>query len=171
MRGAMNSGGRPIALDTTLIECMVVVVPHTEFLVSIAAALYDLVADGAIRILDLVVVVRSLNSWGMIACGPQSSDGASFHDLVDERIGNLLSERDVDSAAASLLPGSAGVVVLIEDRWATALSSAAARAGGRVVGGARVPQARIEAALQAPPVSPTKAGVDSDHREGRRTST
>ena len=167
----MSSDGRPIAIDTTLIECIVVVVPDTESLAGIAAALDELVVDGAIRILDLVVVVRSLSSGEISALGPQSSDGASLRNLVDQQIGNLLSQRDIDSAAASLLPGAAGIIVLIEDRWATALSSAAVRGGGRVVGGARVPQARIEAALQAPLLMPTNADGESDRREGRRKST
>jgi hypothetical protein len=37
--------------------------------------------------------------------------------------------------------------VLTEDRWATSLSMAARRAGGRIVAGDRIPPARVEAAL------------------------
>jgi hypothetical protein len=145
----VTNHGRPVVIDTSLVECIVAVVPDTESLVGIAAALAKLLADGAIRVLDLVVVVNNLGSGEVGVLGPDSPDGAPFRTLVDERMGTLLSERDVNAAASSLLPGAAGVLVVIEDRWAEVLSSAAVRAGGRVVGGARVPKARIEAALQA----------------------
>ncbi len=155
--------GRAIAIDTSLIECVVVVVPDTESLVGIAEALAALVADGSIRVLDLVVVVRDRGSGDIRVLGPESVHPGSFGELVDERVAELLSERDINSAAASLLPGAAAVLVLIEDRWATVLSSAAVHAGGRIVGGTRVARARIEAALQASPAVRTS---DRLHVEG-----
>jgi hypothetical protein len=164
----MTTEGRPFAIDVSLVECVVVVVPHVESLGGIAGALAELVGDRTIRVLDLVLVVKNSTSGEIAALGPETSDAASFRGLVDERIGNLLSENDINFAAASLLPGAAGVLVLIEDRWATALSSAALRAGGRVVGGVRIPQARIESALQAPRVAPASTPVKVNHREDQR---
>ena len=159
--------GRPIAIDTSLVECVVVVVPGTGLLVEIAAALAELVADGQIRILDLVAVVRSPSSGEISTIGPECSDGAPLCALVDEQIGKLLSEKDIDSAVAALLPGSAAILVLIEDRWANTLSSAAVRAGGRVVGGVRVPEARIEAALHASPAMPINPDLMSPQTDDR----
>jgi hypothetical protein len=69
-------------------------------------------------------------------------------DLVDHGAGrDLLSWRDIERAAAALRPGSAGVVVVTEDRWAEPLSTAARLVGGRIVAGDRIPPDRIEAAL------------------------
>jgi hypothetical protein len=41
------------------------------------------------------------------------------------------------------------ILLLVEDRWATDLSAAARRAGGRIVGGERVERSRVEIAIDA----------------------
>jgi hypothetical protein len=68
----------------------------------------------------------------------------------------MLSEHDIGLAALALRPGTAGMVLVTEDRWATPLSRAAQRAGGQIVGGERIPASRIETAL-------------AEHRESRTT--
>ena len=88
----MTIEGRPFAIDVSLVECVVVVVPHVESLGGIAGALAELVGDRTIRVLDLVLVVKNSTSGEIAALGPETSDAASFRGLVDERIGNLLSE-------------------------------------------------------------------------------
>ena len=51
-------GVDPGSIDTSLVECLVVVVPEMTSLRSVSAALAELVETAAIRILDLVVVTR-----------------------------------------------------------------------------------------------------------------
>jgi hypothetical protein len=91
----------------------------------------------------------------------------------------LLSENDIALAAAALLPGSAGVIVVVEDRWTQALSSAAQRGGlmsldESSTGGARLPtrdptQAPVDASVHSYCWSragrrlPTRAGVGLNH--------
>ena len=143
----------PRSIDTSLVECLVVVVPEMASLSSVAAALAELVETAAIRLLDLVVVTRRRSDHEVQVLEPEVSE--SLPDILDTReLGGLLSENDIALAATSLLPGAVGLVMLIEDRWASPLSSAAKRAGGLMLGGQRIPRARIEAALVDQPVEP-----------------
>jgi Family of unknown function (DUF6325) len=146
-------GVDPGSIDTSLVECLVVVVPEMTSLRSVAAALAELVETSAIRILDLVVVTRRRSDHEVEVLEPEASESLREM-LIPRELDGLLSENDIALAATSLLPGAVGLVMLIEDRWATPLSSAAKRAGGLVLGGQRVPRARIEAALVDRPVEP-----------------
>ena len=146
-------GVDPGSIDTSLVECLVVVVPEMTSLRSVSAALAELVETAAIRVLDLVVVTRRRNDHEVQVLEPEAAE--SLPDMVVAReLDGLLSENDIALAATSLLPGAVGLVMLIEDRWATPLSSAAKRAGGLVLGGQRIPRARIEAALVDQPDEP-----------------
>ena len=155
----------PRSIDTSLVECLVVVVPEMVSLSSVAAALAELVETAAIRILDLVVVTRRRSDREVQVLEPEVSE--SLPDILDTRdLGGLLSENDIALAATSLLPGAVGLVMLIEDRWASPLSSAAKRAGGLVVGGQRIPRGRIEAALADRPVEPGMTSTAPQDRDG-----
>jgi Family of unknown function (DUF6325) len=146
-------GVDPGSIDTSLVECLVVVVPEMMSLRSVATALAELVETSAIRILDIVVVTRRRTDHEVQVLEPEASE--SLREMVIAReLDGLLSENDIALAATSLLPGAVGLVMLIEDRWATPLSSAAKRAGGLVLGGQRIPRARIEAALVDRPDEP-----------------
>ena len=141
---------RGARIDTSLVECIVVGVPDLTSAAEVATALAELAEASAIRVLDVVVVTRnrSDDEIGIL----EASEVTGFPPgLVEGQYAELLSENDINLAAAPLLPGAADILVLVEDRWAEPLSSAALRSGGRVVGGRRIPQARIEAALAAPP--------------------
>ena len=63
----------------------------------------------------------------------------------------LLSEHDIRLAALALPPGSAGLVLVTEDRWAASLDGAARRVGGRIVAGERISAHRLERALAYTP--------------------
>lgn len=158
-------GVEPGSIDTSLVECLVVVVPEMISLRSVAAALAELVETAAIRILDLVVVTRRRSNHEIDVLEPEAAE--SLPDmLVTPELGGLLSENDIALAATSLLPGAVGLVMLIEDRWASPLSSAAKRAGGLVLGGQRIPRARIEAALVDRPVEPGTSSIAPQDRDG-----
>ena len=61
--------------------------------------------------------------------------------------GGMLSERDLALASTALRPGSVGIVVVTEDRWAEPLSLAAQHAGGQIIAGERIPARRVESVL------------------------
>jgi hypothetical protein len=70
---------------------------------------------------------------------------------VDGEVGGLLSQNDIEAASFALEPGSSAILVVVEDRWADALSAAAQQAGGRMVGGQRISASRIQEALRILP--------------------
>jgi hypothetical protein len=129
-----------------LVEYMVVVTPDAESLGALVPALAELVSDARIRILDLAVVVR--DEGGTVVVHEVETIGslAGLRE-VDGEVGGLLSAQDVEVAGLALGPGTAGLVIVTEDRWAEPLSLAARRAGGRIVGGERIPPRRVTDAL------------------------
>jgi hypothetical protein len=141
-----ESGERDPPVSADLVEYLVVVVPEVDALSSVAEALAGLVQTGAIRILDLVVLVCDHDGAVVVREGTTVPSMAALGDARTES-GGLLSNQDIELASLPLEPGTAGVVVVTEDRWAKPLSAAARLAGGQIVAGDRIPQSRVEAAL------------------------
>jgi hypothetical protein len=129
-----------------LVEYMVVVTPDEASLAALVPALAELVAGARIRILDLAVVVRRPD--GVVAVHEvETVESLSGLRDVEGEVGGMLSEQDVATAGLALRPGTAGLVIVTEDRWAEPLSVAARNAGGRIVGGERIPPRRVADAL------------------------
>jgi hypothetical protein len=74
-------------------------------------------------------------------------DGLGALPGLSRCFGVFLSRHDVELVALALQPGSAAIVVVVEDRWAESLSAAARAAGGQVHAGERIGRERVEAAL------------------------
>ena len=129
-----------------LVEYLVIAVPDRGALASLVPALTDLVESARIRVLDMVVVVR--DSDGVIeTCEVDRVDSVAALAGLPGHAGGMLSEHDIALASLALGPNTAGIVVVSEDRWAAPLSTAARNAGGSIVGGDRIPAARVEAVL------------------------
>ena len=148
MRAPDHNDRDPVMSD--LVEYLVIQVPDLNSLSSVGSALAALTSDSTIRILDLVAVTTDefgsvhevdLDSVaGLVGIAP-------FVHLHDE----LLSAHDIRLAALALPPGSAGLVLVTEDRWAASLDGAARRVGGRIVAGERISAHRLERALAYTP--------------------
>jgi Family of unknown function (DUF6325) len=134
------------AVHADLVEYLVVVVPGVDSLSTVATALADLVRGGTVRILDLVVVVRDA-AGELETSEPDAIDGMAVLDELQLETGRWLSLHDIELSALALQPGTAGVIVVTEDRWAEPLSTAARLAGGRIVAGDRIPPQRVETVL------------------------
>ncbi len=133
-------------LATDLVEYFVVVLPQRAALGTVVPAVADLVRSGRIRVLDIVVLDRGPDG------GLDVLEVGDVEDLValstlDGDVG-LLSENDLALASRAVRPGEVGLVVVAEDRWARHLSSAARRAGGRIVAGERIPVLHLEAVIE-----------------------
>ncbi len=148
MRAPDHNDRDPVMSD--LVEYLVIQVPDLNSLSSVGTALAALTSASTIRILDLVAVTTdefgcvhevALDSVaGLVGIAP-------FVHLHDE----LLSAHDIRLAALALPPGSAGLVLVTEDRWAASLDGAARRVGGRIVAGERISAHRLERALAYTP--------------------
>lgn len=158
---------RQTEVDSDLVECFVVVVSALDTLAAVATALADLIRSGTIRMLDIVAVECRRDATIKVREVESVSSLATLADVEGE-IGGMLSDRDIDRAAAVLEPGSAALLVVAEDRWAHHVSTAARGAGGRIVAGERIRADRVEAAGSGSeqPTHPKHEEDDDDAARG-----
>ncbi|HEY2191602.1 MAG TPA: DUF6325 family protein [Actinomycetospora sp.] len=111
--------------------------------------LLDLVDQGIVRILDLLVVRREQDG-SITALDVGDVDGDGIPDLTVFRgaASGLLGSDDEQSVGAVLEPGAVGVALVYENLWAAPLASALRRGGARLVAGGRVPVDELVAALE-----------------------
>lgn len=138
-------------VDRDLVEYLVVALPDLDAVAAAVPAMLQLEVSGAVRILDWVVVGR--DAAGLAQVPSLEVVAAALHvDAIDPP--SLLSDHDVAVAADMLPPGSLGLVVVAEDRWARPLSDGLASVGGRIIAGERIPRERVEEALvRRPPAA------------------
>jgi hypothetical protein len=137
------------APDLDLLEYVLVSAPSAAGLDQVAAATAELVHGGVIRLIDVVGLVRPDGEAGVRVVTSDDTPPLAELAALAHR-GVWLSRHDVELAAVTLAPGDAALLLLVEDSWAVALSSAARRSGGRVTGGERVGRDRVVAALDEP---------------------
>jgi Family of unknown function (DUF6325) len=131
--------------DSDLVEYLFISLPSLSALPLVASALADLEENVSIRILDLLVIVRKADD----AIDVFEADSLeSLRPLGDRPrpIGRLLNDRDIEMLALAVKPSTTGVIVVTEGSWAVSLAQAARDAGGRIMGGERIPRSRFEAA-------------------------
>ena len=146
MNESRNRRDQPDGVAFDLVEYLIVAMPDVGSLVTLAPALADIVRSAAIRILDLVVVVKD-GEGEITALELAQIDGMDFLRELVADAGELLSEHDIGLASLALRPGTAGLILVTEDRWAEPLSAAAQLVGGQIIAGERIPAARVESAL------------------------
>jgi Family of unknown function (DUF6325) len=134
-------------VSTDLVEYLIVVVPDVDLVANVAAAVDDLVQAATIRILDVVVLARGRDSTIKVFEFEDVPRMTSLRETTTERDG-LLSEHDLAMVSQSLPSATAGLVLVVEDRWAASLSRAARSAGGEIIAGERIPAARVEAVMR-----------------------
>ena len=96
---------------------------------NIAPEVAKLVANGTVRILDLVFVAKDEQGDTISLEFDQMDELAAFGD-IDGEVGGLVNEEDLDHVAADLPPGNAALVILWEDLWAVPLVEAVRESGG-----------------------------------------
>ena len=130
------------------VDWVILEFPGSRFRGEIAPILADLVDDGVVRVLDLVVVTKQMDGT-VEARELTDADGAEIGALREMKSDlTLLSEQDVTSAAAAIEPGSTAALLVWENRWAAPFATAVRRAGGELVATGRVPVPVLLAALE-----------------------
>ena len=132
------------------VDWIVVEFPGSRFNGEVMPTLTDLVDRGIIRILDLLMIRKAEDG---------SIDAFELSDLDESEVGgirdfetamaNLLSQEDVESAAAAVEPGSSAAVLVWENSWAAPFGSAVRHAGGQLVASGRIPVQALLAAIEA----------------------
>jgi hypothetical protein len=132
------------------VDWIVVEFPGNRFRGEIAPILDDLTERGTIRVLDLLLIRKAEDG---------ALDFFELSDLDENEMGSLrayetelatlLSEDDVNAAAAAVEPGSTAALLVWENRWAAPFGSAVRRAGGQLVATGRIPVQALLAAAEA----------------------
>ena len=146
MKHARKTHNPPDSVATDLVEYFIVAVPNVESLAGLGPALVKLVKRAAIRILDVVVLVKD-DDGAVTLLELDVVDSMAALRGLDHDVGGMLSDHDLELAALALRAGTTGVVIVTEDRWAEPLSTAAQRAGGQIIAGDRIPASRVESVL------------------------
>jgi hypothetical protein len=132
------------------IDCLVVSFPGNQFKGEIAPAIGELVANGTVRIIDLVFVKKDADgSLEVVELGELSADEAGPFDDVEGEVGELLTEDDLLLAAESLEPNSSAALLVWENVWARRVATAIRNAGGEVLMSERIPHEIVRAAVES----------------------
>lgn len=114
-----------------------------------APYLVDLVERGLIRILDLTFIAKdedgSVSGLELADLG----DGAAELSVFEGASSGLISDEDVNEAAAALEPGTSAALLVYENSWAGPFAAAVRRSGGQLVASGRIPAEDVLAALDA----------------------
>jgi hypothetical protein len=133
-------------MDIGPVEYIVVVFPDNKFTGAIAPELGRLIEAGLVRILDLTFISKDADGAIAVIEFDQLDEFAAYSAL-DGEVGGLLTEEDVEHAAALLEPNSSAALIIWEDIWARPLAEAILSSGGVLVEGARVPHDLVQAAF------------------------
>ncbi|HOT57225.1 DUF6325 family protein [Actinotalea sp.] len=113
-----------------------------------ADAMFELVDNGTVRLLDLVVV-RKFADGGVEVLDLDTLAGeVSFTRFSGARSG-LLGPEDIAQASEAIEHGSLAALIVFENSWAAPFVAAVRRGGGDVIASMRIPAADVMDALDA----------------------
>ena len=129
-------------------EYMIFGFPGNQFNGQVAPALADLVDKGLIRLRDLLFITKDADGNVSAIEIDEVDELKPFLDVNGEA-GGLLTEEDVEHAAAGMEPNSSAALLIWEDLWAADFANAVKDSGGVVLEGGRIPYELWQAALAA----------------------
>ena len=134
------------------VDYLVVAFPadNANFSGEMASELRRLIDSNAIRVLDLVMIMKD-EDGSIEATELRDADDSEVGELraLESDLAILLAEEDVEEIGASLEPGSAAAVLVWENTWAAPFGSAIRRSGGQLVTSGRIPTQALIAAVEA----------------------
>jgi len=110
------------------IEVLVLTFPRVGLIATIAPVLADLVASGALRVVDALIVTRGDDGQLVIADLDDSLVPTWSTISPDPR--PMFSSTDAELAGATLDASSAAIVVAVENLWSRRLADRASDSGG-----------------------------------------
>ena len=133
------------------IDIVVIAYPAGSPMTGSAVPLFmDLVNNGIIRVFDAMFVAKDED--GTIS-GFEAKDldekGVGDYHVFEGASSGLLGDDDVASAAEAMEPGTAGVIIIYENRWAAPFAAEVRRNGGVVVANQRIGAQELMDALDA----------------------
>lgn len=130
------------------VELLLVAFEAEEPSPDIVEAIRELIEAETIRLLDLVVVERSLDDTLTVTDIEDVTDQYGFGEIELEATG-IAPTADIEEMAALVEPGRSAALAVIEHVWAKKLASTVAQSGGYVVSTERIPASIVNAELAA----------------------
>jgi hypothetical protein len=120
------------------LELIVLGFEGDNFRGEIAKAIEEAESKGSVRVVDLIFVLKSPDG-GITAMEIEDAQpfAADFESLTRD-VRGLLTEEDAMTIAELLPPNTAALAAVIEHTWATQISEAVSRAGGRMLASQRI---------------------------------
>jgi hypothetical protein len=130
------------------VDVLVIAFPDLKPDGSIAEAISELVANGTVRILDIVLVYKD-DAGEVTLAEVTDVDGDGIPDLVAIQgdVPGLLTDADARAAVEELPAGSAVALLAWENTWAIRASMALRRKGALLLAHDRIPAGDIDAAM------------------------
>lgn len=128
------------------VEYLIIGFPGNQFNGDVAPALIELVESGAVRILDLIFIMKDADG-NVTAFEYDELDSLLPLDAVTQESMGLLNDEDVELAAETLEPNSSAAFLVWEDLWAARFANAVRDSGGVFIAGERIPNPIVEAAI------------------------
>lgn len=122
--------------------------PGNQFKGEILPDIFELVDQGIIRVIDLVIVMKEEDGT-VVTRELQELDSGNVRVLnpLKAQVTQMITEEDIANIAASLENNSTAGLMLIENLWAKKTQQAMIDAGGRLVLFERIPHDVVEEAL------------------------
>jgi hypothetical protein len=115
-----------------------------------AGLMMDLVERGIIRVLDVLFVMEGEDGkFSGFEATDLDEKGVGDFKVFEGASSGLLGDEDVATAADSIEPGSAAVMIVYENRWAAPFAAAVRRNGGVLIDNQRIPAQDVIDALDA----------------------
>lgn len=111
--------------------------------------LVDLVEQGIIRVLDLLVLRKEEDGSVVGVELDELADGSTGLEIFAGASSGLLGHEDLTEAAEAVEPGRTAAVLVYENVWAAPFASALRRGGAQLVASGRIPVQAVLAALDA----------------------
>jgi hypothetical protein len=111
-----------------------------------ALELATLVADGTVRVLDLVLVHKD-DDGSIEVDEVEDLEDLGVLGTVEATLAELLAEEDLVHVAAAMEPGSSAGVLVWENTWAAPFAVAARRSGGQLIASGRIPTQALVASM------------------------
>jgi uncharacterized membrane protein len=132
------------------VDIAVIAFDEPKFDGSVASAIAELVANGTVRLLDIILVNKDVN--GVVTLVEVTDiDGDGIPDLVALQgdIPGLLSETDAGVAVEAMPNNSAVAMIAWENSWLVRAGQAIRNNGGTLVAFERIPAEDVAAVLDS----------------------
>jgi hypothetical protein len=131
-------------IDYVLIEF-----PGDKLTGEAADALLDLVEQGIVRLLDLLIVQKQEDGTFAGIDVADFGDGEGSFAVFSGARSGLLGDDEAAQAADAMEPGTVAALILYENAWAIPFVAAARRQGGQLIASGRIPAQDVMDALDA----------------------